>query len=155
MQVSSQTNNFAAMNAYQQPVQQIAPKPEPTHSNEDIYKASNGNLVAGKDGGVALTPQGELNVANKQEEKATQASDEEQATKDAQRGVATDYLGTQSKKSQVEIYLAVTSDSKVSLGENDTASIIETLRDVQKQNNAVQAYSTYQENQKGGHPALF
>lgn len=155
MEVSSQTNSFAAMNAYQQPVQPIAPKPETQHSSEDIYEASNGNLVGGKDGGVAITPQGELNVANKQEEKATQVSDEEQATKDAQRGVATDYLGAQSKKSQVEIYLAVATDSKVSLGENDTASIIESLRDVQKQNNAVQGYATYQENQKGGNPALF
>jgi len=31
---------------------------------------------------------------------------------------------------------------------NETASILETLRDVQKQNNTVEAYATYQENQK-------
>ena len=39
------------------------------------------------------------------------------------------------------------SDGKVEVGGNDTADVIESLRDVQKQNNAVAAYATYEENQ--------
>ncbi len=157
MQISSQTNSYQTMNAYQQPNNTVQPVPPQEHkyNNDDIYNASNGNAIRSKDGEIGLTPQGELNVANAQQDKATQADAEAQAKTDAQRGVAVDYVGAQSKKSQVEIYLAVATDSKVSLGNDDTASIIESLRDVQKQNNAVEAYATYQENQKGGQSALY
>ncbi len=148
MQVSSQANSFAAMNAYQQPVQPTLPKPE--YNSRDVYEASNGNMIAGKDGGLALTPQGELNARNKRDAKVEQTQEEEQAKKDEQRGLAVDYLESQSKKSRAEIYLSVSHDSKESsLG--STANIISSLRDVQKQNNAVQAYATYQENQNNAH----
>ncbi len=155
MQVSSNTNTYQTLNTQQKHVTLPVVPEEPTYNNKEIYEASNGNLIRSKDGDVALTPQGETNVANAKEDKATQADAEAQATKDAQRGVAVDYLGAQSKKSQVEIYLAVATDSKVFLGNDGTASIIESLRDVQKQNDAVEAYATYQENQKGGKPALY
>jgi len=134
MQVSSQTNHFAS---------------------EDIYKASKGNLVVGKDGDIVLTPQGQNNISNAIDAKNAEIAQENQAQKDAQKDLAVDYLGAQSKKSQVEIYLAVALDNKADLKEDAKASIFETLRDVQKQNNAVQAYAAYQENQKGGKPALF
>ncbi len=156
MEVSSQTNNYQMMNQYQNKVEPTPlPVVTPPNNNEDIYEASNGNLIQNKENEVVLTPQGQLNVSNSQSAKAEEADAAAQAEKDAKREMGADYIAHQSKKSQVEIYLSVATDDKVSLGDNDTASIIETLRDVQKQNNAVEAYATYQENQKGGHPALF
>ena len=158
MEVSSQTNNYQAMNSYQKPVEPtplpiVAPKDE--SFNEDVYSASQGNLINNKDGEIVLTPQGETNLASVQDEKALEESEASQEQKDNQRAVATGVLAHQSKQSQVEIYLAVATDGKVSLGQDDTASIIESLRDVQKQNNAVEAYAAYQENQKGGEAVLY
>ncbi len=163
MEVSSQQNNYQMMNMYQmqnsnKPENSIQPVPNPNElkvSNEDIYEASNGNLVKGKEGGVELTPQGQNNVSNAQEANTAEQEAAAQAEKDAMRGTATDYLAHQSKKSQVEIYLAVATDNKVEFGNDDTASIIESLRDVQKQNNAVEAYATYAQNQKGGESAFY
>jgi len=159
MNVSSSTNNYQNMNAYQQannhiqpitPEQPIAPPEKPTteYSPEDVYKASNGNAIADKDGNLSLTPQGELNVANKEQANADAAAAETQEKKDGTRENAVDYVAYQSKKSQVEIYLSVATDSNVDL-DDGTATIIESLRETQKQNNAVQAYAQYQENQQG------
>ena len=58
-------------------------------------------------------------------------------------------------QSQVEIYLAVATDGKVDIGDDQTPSIIESLRDVQKQNNAVEAYATYEENQKNTNSSIY
>ena len=151
MEISSQTNNYQMMNnLHQQPVtiQPVEPKPENEHGAGEVYEASNGNAITTKDGGLELTPQGQNNIANAQEAAATETANEAQAAQDAKRGTAVDYIGAQSKQSQIEIYLSVATDSKVEVGtDGDTASIIESLRDVQKQNNAVEAYATYQENQ--------
>ncbi len=162
MQVSGQENNYQMMNMYQmqnaqKPENSIQPVPNPSASkvsNEDIYEASNGNAIR-QDGEITLTSQGELNVSNAQEANTAEMELAAQDEKDAMRSNATDYLAHQSKKSQVEIYLSVAADSKVEVGTaGDTASILESLRDVQKQNNAVAAYATYAENQKGGQAAL-
>ena len=154
MQVSSQTNNYQMMNMYQmqnahKPENSIQPVPSPSEpkvSNSDLYEASNENLIKSDDT-VALTPQGESNVSNAKETNAAEEAAETQEKQDAQRSYAADSLARQSKKSQVEIYLSVATDNKVELGNDSTASIIESLRDVQKQNNEVAAYATYQENQ--------
>jgi len=146
MQVSSTTNQPITL-----PVQ---PK-EPTYTNKEVYEASQGNLIRSNDGKIALTPQGETNINNDKEDKATQADQADQAQKDANRGVAVDYLAASSQQSQVEIYLAVATDGKHQANNNATADVLETLRDVQKQNNAVQAYATYQDNQAQGKPALY
>jgi len=101
-----------------------------------------------------LSPEEQLN--QDREAQATQdAKDAEaQAKKDAQKDYAAGYLSHHSKQTQVEIYLSVATDSNVSLGSN-TASIIESLRDVQQQNNRVEAYATYKENQENEKPALY
>jgi len=154
MQVSSTTNQYQALQTEQKPVTlPIAPK-EPTYSNKEIYEASQGNLIRGNNG-LELTPQGELNVNNAKNAKSTETEQAAQAQKDAERGVAVDYLNASSKQSQVEIYLAVATDGKYESNTKATADVIETLRDVQKQNDAVQAYATYQENQAQGKPALY
>ena len=146
MEITNNTNNYQTLNAQQKSVTLPVEPKEPTYNNAEIYQASNGNAIR-SDEGIVLTPQGEHNVANAQSEKAVVAEEATQAEKDAQRATATDYLANKSKQSQIEIYLAVATDSKVELGNDSTASIIESLRDVQKQNNAVEAYATYRENQ--------
>ena len=152
MQVSGNTNNYQTLNAQQQAVTLPAPQ-EPKYSDKEVYEGSNGNLYRGKDG-ISLTPQAEININNSKEDKATQTSQESQAQKDAQRGVAVDYLAASSKQSQVEIYLAAATDGEYS-SNNATADIINTLRDVQKQNNAVEAYATYKEAQNSAKPTPF
>ena len=155
MQISSTTNNYQTLQAQQKPVTLPVEPKNPTYTNKEIYEASQGNLIRDNDGKIALTPQGETNINNAKEDKAQEAAQTDQAQKDAQRGVAVDYLAASSKQSQVEIYLAVATDGKHESNSNSTADVIETLRDVQKQNNAVQAYATYQENQVQGKPALY
>ena len=145
MEVSGQTNSYQMMNAHQKPITTPVEPKEPTYGNEEIYEASQGNLIRNDDE-IVLTPQGQNNISNAQEDKATEAEAQSEAKRDEQRGVAVDYLGAQSKQSQVEIYLAVATDSD---GGDSTPSVIESLRDVQKQNQAVEAYAIYKENQAG------
>ncbi len=155
MEVSSNTNNYQMLSAQQRHIIQPVPQEDPTYTNGEVYEASQGNAIRNDDGDITLTPQGQTNVDNKQADNTAQAQAASQAEKDAQRATATDYLAHKSKQSQVEIYLAVATDNKVELGNDDTASIIESLRDVQKQNNAVQSYATYQENQNPAKLAHF
>ena len=154
MQVSSNTHQYQALQAQQQPVTLPVQPSEPKYSNKEIYEASKGNLIRGDKGALELTPQGQTNVNNAKEDAATQVAADSQAQKDATRATATDFLAASSKKSQVEIYLAVATEGKAD-SNNATADVISNLRDVQKQNNAVQAYATYQEAQKNGSPALY
>jgi len=160
MEISNQTNNYQMMNNLQQPNNSIQPVPtrpeqDPLMGNQDVYEASQGNLIRDNDGDLALTPQGEVNVDTKQEANAAEVAADEQAKKDAQRGFATDALAHQSKQTQVEIYLSVATDSQVSVNDNGMSDSIEILRDIQKQNNAVESYAAYQENQKGGLATFF
>ncbi len=60
-----------------------------------------------------------------------------------------DSIERQSKKTQVEIYLSVATDSKVEIGGNNTIDSINTLRDIQKQNSMVSGHEIYQANQNG------
>jgi len=147
MEVSGQTSNYQMMNTNQKPITTPVEPKEPAYGNKEIYEASQGNLIRNEDK-IVLTPQGQNNISNAQEDKATEAEAQTQAKQDQKRENGADYIAHQSKQSQIEIYLSVATDSDVSVG-NDTPSIIETLRDVQKQNNAVEAYATYQENQNG------
>ena len=147
MEVSSQTNSFQTMNMNQKPITNPVEPKEPTHGNKEIYEASQGNLIRNDDE-VVLTPQGQNNVANAKADNAAEAEAQTQAKQDQMRETGVDYIAQQSKQSQIEIYLSVATESDVSIG-NDTSSIIESLRDVQKQNDAVEAYAKYQENQVG------
>jgi len=155
MEISANTNNYQALNTHQKPVTlPIEPPKEPTYSNKDIYDASQGNLIKDKDGKITLTPQGETNIATAKENQANAEATQEKAQTDAERATAVDYLAYQSNKSQVDIYLAVATDGKYK-NEDSLPSVIESLRDVQKQNNAVQAYASYQENQDFNKPILY
>ncbi len=138
-----------------QPITLPVQPQEPVYNNKEIYSASQGNAIRGNDGEVKLTPQGETNLNAKEDVEAQVTAQAQQEQKDAQRGVAVDYLAASSKQSQVEIYLAVATDGAHESNSNATADVLSTLRDVQKQNNAVNAYATYQDNQAEGKPALY
>ncbi|NOQ30084.1 MAG: hypothetical protein GQ570_03065 [Helicobacteraceae bacterium] len=139
MEISTQTNSYEQMSMYQQKVTaqealvEVGLPPSTMPIKEE-------------------TPEKEIPIEEQMRldaEAATKKEQEDadvQASKDAQREYAAGYASHQSKQSQVEIYLSVATGSDIDLG-NDTANILETLRDVQKQNNQVTAYSTYQENQ--------
>lgn len=144
------SNNYQMMNQYQvqnQPTTQPTRGTEPKLSNSEVYELTEGNAIRNDEVKVALTPQGEVNRDNAQETKAAEEAATAEAKRDEQRANGADYIARQSKKSQVEIYLAVATEGKVDSEGSATASILESLRDVQKQNNTVQAYATYQENQ--------
>ena len=121
----------------------IVVSPREERFNENIYEVSNGNIINTEDGELALTPQGKTNLDNKKEDNELEAQTQSQEHKDQQRANSAEYLAHKSMQSQVEIYLAVATDSNI----DKTPSIIESLRDVQKQNSAVEAYATYEENQ--------
>ena len=77
-----------------------------------------------------------LEIGLSSEKKLANKSQEE---KNQLRDSMVNQIEQQSKKTQVEIYLSV--------GDNDTIDSLNTLRDVQKQNNDVAAHATYKENQ--------
>ncbi|MFT5660134.1 MAG: hypothetical protein ACI9TV_000774 [Sulfurimonas sp.] len=156
MEVSSNLNSFQNLQQFQKKLD-TAPNPVGTQPVKDeesvvgdklLYEGSDANLVRNQEGDIALTPQAKTTLSSEQETSATQVQEETQAQQDAKRENGVDYIGAQSKKSQVEIYLAVATDNKVEFSDDKTPSIIESLRDVQRQNNTVAAYATYQENQK-------
>ena len=142
MQVSNQMNPYASMNAYQQPVEVrsaavtlpstpiVEPKPE-------------------------LSPEEQLKQDREKQAKLDSLAAESEAKKDAQREAAVGFIAHESIKTQAEIYLSVAAESKVDLGGSSVVDGIATLRDLQKQNNAVAAYATYQENQAGTKPELY
>jgi len=149
MQVSANTNNFQNMNIPPRQPQEPTPMPivvpsQDDRFNEGVYEASHGNVINTKDGSLTLTPQGENNVANQKAENTQEQEALTQAQQDQKRENGADYLAHKSMQSQVEIYMAVAKDS----GDDTMPGILETLRDVQKQNEAVEAYATYEENQK-------
>lgn len=91
----------------------------------------------------------ELFRADKEHENVTQEQ------KNQLRKTAVNYLDHQSKKSQVEIYLSAAADNSKNSTEDSTAQLLSSLRDVQKQNNAVAAYAAYKEEQQNAKPELF
>lgn len=131
MQVSSQTNSYQDLNVQQKSTTiQPVPQEEKKLSNTDV------------------SPEKRLETENKIDDKQTVLADKSQEEKDQLRSTMVDRIEHQSKKTQVEIYLSVATDSNVELAGNSTVDSLKTLRDVQKQNNTVEAYATYQENQK-------
>jgi len=147
MQISSYTNQYQALQTKQNPITVPGGPSEPKYSKDDIYEASKGNLTLNDDGRLDITPQGELNIANAKNAKEEELSAKIQEEKDSNRATFTKLLETSSKKSRIEIYFATASDGEIDM-DNQTLSVFNTLRDVQKQNNMVQAYATYKELQE-------
>jgi biotin synthase-related radical SAM superfamily protein len=80
------------------------------------------------------------------QEKLTQAKESLDEKKDDTRAFLADYAGVQSKKSQWDIYMSVMTQSDVDTSDDGTINFLEELRDVQKQNNTVEAYALYAQN---------
>ena len=142
------TNDYAALSTnYQKP--SILPIALPDYTDKEIYEGSGGNIVRGDDGKLHFTPQAETNYNNAKEDAAKEAQAKKEQEQAATRDFVTDYMGAKSKKTQAEIYLAVATDGKYDPDSGfSTGDLIKTLRDVQKQNNLVQAYAEYAQNQK-------
>ena len=135
MQVTSQINSYQDLSVKPTPVT-IQPVPQ------EEKKLSN----------LEVSPEKRLEVENSVDDKQTANAEKSQEQRDQQRGLLVDQLERQSRKTQVEIYLSVATDSKVEIGGNNTIDSINILKDVQKQNNSVAAYATYQENQNEANP---
>jgi biotin synthase-related radical SAM superfamily protein len=80
------------------------------------------------------------------QEKLAQAKESLEEKKDDTRAFLADYAGVQSKKSQWDIYMSVMTQSDVDTSDDGTINFLEELRDVQKQNNTVEAYVLYAQN---------
>ena len=146
MQVEA-TNNYTMLNNYQNP--SILPIKLPDYSNKEIYEASNGNIIRGENGQLKITPQGQTNINNAKEDATQEAKAQKEQEAAATREFVTGVVGAQSKKTQTEIYLAVATDGKYDPNDGISAGdIIQSLRDVQKQNNFVQAYAAYAQSQQ-------
>jgi len=97
-----------------------------------------------------LSPENRLKVQNYVQNAVDSKATEAQDKRDTQRAAVVGLAGLESKKSQVEIYLSVATEDNVSI-QNNTINSLETYRDIQRQNNAVQAYAANQEKR----PELF
>jgi len=125
MQVSLETNNYLQLQSYQR-----------TKENPSILPIQNPIEEE-------LSPEEKLNLQKELEAVQTQKEQEEQAQKDALRGFVVDYVGVQSKKTQAEIYLSGMLENDVDL--TNDVTLLESLRDVKKQNDFINGYATYKE----------
>jgi hypothetical protein len=138
MQVDSSMNNYATLMQYQRP--SIPEQPEespitiPEFDDQEIIETI-------KD----VTQEIKNNLQDNLEEKVTDYEDENQAKKDNTRAFLADYAGVQSKKNQWDIYMSVMTDSEVDTSNDNSINFLKNLRDVQEQNNRVEAYALYQD----------
>ena len=136
MKISSPNNNYQTLVQHQKPAQ--------FYNQQEVYKASNGNATLDKDGKLALTPQGTLNIEHAVEKEVQSIEKEVIKEEQALRNFAADVIKEQSQKMQVEIYLAVATQG-MNYGINDnTVNVLELLREAQLENNIVEAYSAYE-----------
>jgi hypothetical protein len=138
MQVDSSMNNYATLMQYQRP--SIPEQPEespitiPEFDDQEIIETI-------KD----VTQEIKNNLQDNLEEKVIDYEDENQAKKDNTRAFLADYAGVQSKKNQWDIYMSVMTDSEVDTSNDNSINFLKNLRDVQEQNNRVEAYALYQD----------
>ena len=138
MQVDSSMNNYATLMQYQRPSipeqPQESPITIPEFDDQEIIETI-------KD----VTQEIKNNLQDNLEEKVTDYEDENQAKKDNTRAFLADYAGVQSKKNQWDIYMSVMTDSEVDTSNDNSINFLKNLRDVQEQNNRVEAYALYQD----------
>ena len=138
MQVDSSMNNYATLMQYQRPSipeqPQESPITIPEFDDQEIIETIK-DIAAGI---------GEKVQENLQD-KVADYEDETQAKKDDMRAFLADYAGVQSKKNQWDIYMSVMTDSEVDTSNDDSINFLKNLRDVQEQNNRVEAYALYKD----------
>ena len=138
MQVDSSMNNYATLMQYQRP--SIPEKPEespvtiPEFGDQEIIDVI-------KD----ISQEIKTGLQENLKEKVDEAKQEDQEQKDNTREFLADYAGVQSKKNQWDIYMSVMTESDVDTSNDGSIEFLQNLRDVQEQNNRVEAYALYQE----------
>ena len=96
-----------------------------------------------------LSPEQRLALEKSLQERLDEAEEKAQEEQDALRGLTVGYVGLQSKKTQWEIYMSVTTQTDMQSDAQDGVAFYRTLRDIQEQNNTIKAYAAYRENAVG------
>ena len=138
MQVDSSMNSYANLMQYQR--LSIPEKPQenpvtiPEFDDQEIVESIK-----------EITQEIKTDLQENLQEKVDVAKQEDQEKKDNTREFLADYAGVQSKKNQWDIYMSVMTESEVDTSNDDTINFLNNLRDIQEQNNRVEAYAHYQE----------
>jgi len=121
--VSSATSSYESLNRYQKPI-----------TIPEFEKPQ-------------LSPEKQLELKDTIAQKIDDIKENVTEQKDANREFFTGALKLNSAKSQVEIYMSVSTDNDVDVGMSSdaTVNVLKELRETQKQNNIVQAYATYKD----------
>jgi len=90
---------------------------------------------------IELSPEAEMNIQRAKEEAKAEEEAQKQAKEEELRALMAQYTKERSIQTQIEIYLSVSTDTDVSLG-NDL-DLLNTLRDLQSQNDSMHGYETY------------
>jgi len=138
MQVNNSASNYTSLMQYQRPSIPEQPQESPITIPE-----FNDQEIIGKIKDITDTIKSDLQ--ENLQDKVSQYQEETQAKKDDTRAFLADYAGVQSKKNQWDIYMSVMTESDVDTSNDNSINFLKNLRDVQEQNNRVQAYATYQE----------
>jgi hypothetical protein len=128
---------------------------EISQTNQNLYQSLNSyqRVLEPKDPTIQPMPLPETptpELSDEQKEAIVdykkQKEAEEQEQKDDLRKYYVASTGIKSKQTQFEIYMSEMTNSDVEIS-NDV-NIIENLREIQKQNDAIEGYATYKELQK-------
>jgi hypothetical protein len=136
MQVSAYNNPYQYLQQYQQPRKEgpvstpVEPRPPVTIPEYER---------------PTLPTEAKMKLQERVDEKRTEVGDTLQSQKDAIRQYTAAYVGAQSKKTQFEIYMNNTTDSELDSDTPTGIEFMQTLRDIQKQNNTIKAFSAYQD----------
>ena len=138
MQVDNSLSNYTTLMQYQRPSIPEKPQESPVTIPEfgdqeiiDTIKDVVGDITT--------------DIKENLQENVLENEEETQAKKDEARVFLADYAGVNSKKNQWDIYMSVMTESDVDTSNDNTISFLNNLRDVQEQNNRVEAYAQYQE----------
>jgi hypothetical protein len=138
MQVNNSANSYASLMQYQRPSIPEQPQESPITIPEFGDQEIIGKIKE-------LTSAIKSNLKESIEEKVDDYQADQAEQNDKTRAFLADYAGVQSKKNQWDIYMSVMTESDVDTSNEGTVTILKELRDVQEQNNRVQAYALYQE----------
>ena len=138
MQVDNATSTYATLMQYQRPsipeVPQENPITIPEYNDQEIIDTIEN-----------IADELKSNLQEDLQDKVAQYQEETQAKKDDARAFLADYAGVQSKKNQWDIYMSVMTESDVDTSNDNTIDFLKNLRDIQEQNNRVEAYALYKE----------
>jgi hypothetical protein len=136
MQVSAYNNPYQYLQQYQQP-QKEGPVSTPVEPQPPITIPEYERPT--------LPTETQMELQDRINEKRAELGDTLQSQKDAIRQYTVAYTGAQSKKTQFEIYMNNSTDSHIDSDAPTGIEFMQTLRDIQKQNNTIKAFAAYQD----------